>query len=81
MKAITGNFMCLYNSLVCLEENKRRSNCYAESAQCVEQIYSQIFKVKTLAIILIKISKLVDINTCILFVLCTSVYLPERAVT
>lgn len=27
---------------------------------------------------LIKVSKLVDINTCIMFVLCTFLYLPER---
>lgn len=62
-------------------EKWKEINCYAESARCVEQIYSQILKLGTLQIILIKISKLVDINTCILFVLCTSVYLPERAVT
>lgn len=28
---------------------------------------------------LIKVSKLVDVNTCIMFVLCTFLYLPERA--
>lgn len=56
-------------------------NCCTGSAWYGEQIYSQILKLEALAILLIKISKLVDINTCVLFVLCTSVYLPERAVT
>lgn len=73
--------MCPQNSLGCCEKCERRTNCYAESAQSVEQIYSQIWKLETLAIILIKISELVDINTCILFVLCKSMYLPERAMT
>lgn len=51
------------------------------SAWCVELIYSQLLKLKTLAIIVTQISKLVDINTCILLILCTPLYLLERAVT
>lgn len=41
---------------------------------------SQIFKTCNFRI-LIKIIMLVDMNTCVLFVLCTFMYLPERAVT